>query len=83
MDADQLVAKAYGITCDALSQWKKKLKHSNDPALLEIIESYKTNVVFPTNITKMQLKTKMLAEVARKGQIYRNARKSKKGKKTI
>ena len=74
-DAEETVAKAYGITSDALRQWKTKLKNSPDPVLIEIVQSYKTTVIFPTDPAKI------LTEIERKGQLYRNALKPKKGKK--
>jgi len=61
----------------ALHKWSTKVKRTKVEGLLQILDRYKTTVKFPIEPSIERI----LAEVKRKGEIYRKALKRKTGKK--
>jgi hypothetical protein len=76
-DAEEIVASAYLIERDALHKWRNTVPKTKDEGILEIIYLYKSAVKFP-NEPPLE---RILADVKRKGEIYREAIASKEGKK--
>ena len=76
-DAEKTVAGEYGIEPDALHKWRSTIPKTKDPTILEIFHSYKHAVKFP-NEPRLH---RVLADIRRKGKIYRKALAVKNGKK--
>jgi hypothetical protein len=76
-DAEKVVASAYGIEPDALHKWRNTVPKTKDDGILEIIYLYKSAVKFPNEPPI----DRILADVKKKGEIYREAIASKEGNK--
>lgn len=74
--AEETVASAYGIEPDALHKWRSIVPKTKDPTILEIFRSYKYAVKFAH---EPRLR-RVLADIRRKGKIYRGALAGKMGK---
>ena len=77
-DAEQEVADAFDIKPEALHKWSTKVKRTKVEGLLQILDRYKSTVKFPVEPSIERI----LAEIKRKGEIYRQVLARKTGKKT-